>query len=39
MHALSSDGPGSVADLLKNAVREADGDGTYSQEQFQYSEV
>ena len=28
-----------VADLLKNAVREADGDGTYSQEQFQYSEV
>ena len=28
-----------VADLLKNAVREADGDGTYSQEQFLYSEV
>ena len=28
-----------VADLLKNAVREADGDGTYSQEQFRYSEV
>ncbi|QLF71317.1 hypothetical protein FE840_007445 [Peteryoungia desertarenae] len=27
-----------VADLLKNAVREADGDGTYSQEQFTYSE-
>ncbi|EHS53774.1 hypothetical protein PDO_0956 [Rhizobium sp. PDO1-076] len=23
-----------VADLLKNAVRDADGDGTYSQEQF-----
>ncbi|MBU2326197.1 MAG: hypothetical protein KJ755_02375 [Alphaproteobacteria bacterium] len=27
-----------VADLLKNAVRDADGDGTYSQEQFQFSE-
>jgi hypothetical protein len=28
-----------VADLLKNAVREADGDGTYTQEQFIYSEA
>jgi len=27
-----------VADLLKNAAREADGDGTYTQEQFLYSE-
>jgi hypothetical protein len=27
-----------VADLLKNAVRDADGDGTYTQEQFYYSE-
>jgi hypothetical protein len=27
-----------VADLLKNAVRDADGDGTYTQEQFLYSE-
>ncbi len=28
-----------VADLLKSAVRDADGDGTYTQEQFLYSEV
>jgi hypothetical protein len=28
-----------VADLLKNAVRDADGDGTYTQEQFAYSEA
>lgn len=28
-----------VADLLKNAVRDADGDGTYTQEQFFYSEA
>jgi hypothetical protein len=28
-----------VADLLKNAVRAADGDGTYTQEQFIYSEA
>lgn len=28
-----------VADLLKNAAREADGDGTYTQEQFLYSEM
>jgi len=28
-----------VADLLKNAVRDADGDGTYTQEQFLYSEA
>ncbi|MBP2548034.1 hypothetical protein J2858_000927 [Neorhizobium galegae] len=28
-----------VADLLKNAVRDADGDGTYTQEQFYYSET
>lgn len=28
----------SVADILRNAVREADADGTYSQEQFRYSE-
>ncbi|MCO5733045.1 hypothetical protein [Rhizobium sp. SSA_523] len=28
-----------VADLLKNAARDADGDGTYTQEQFIYSEV
>lgn len=27
-----------VADLLKNAVRDADGDGTYTQEQFLYSD-
>ena len=27
-----------VADILKNAVQEADGDGTYSQEQFRYSD-
>lgn len=27
-----------VADLLKNAEQEADGDGTYSEEQFRYSE-
>jgi hypothetical protein len=27
-----------VADLLKNAARDADGDGTYTQEQFRYSE-
>ncbi|MGF0537355.1 hypothetical protein ACQQ2Q_05115 [Agrobacterium sp. ES01] len=27
-----------VADLLKNAVQDADADGTYSQEQFLYSE-
>ena len=27
-----------VADLLKNAARDADGDGTYTQEQFLYSE-
>ncbi|MDI6838963.1 hypothetical protein [Ciceribacter thiooxidans] len=27
-----------VADLLKGAVRDADADGTYSQEQFRYSE-
>lgn len=27
-----------VADILRNAVREADADGTYSQEQFRYSE-
>lgn len=26
-----------VADLLKNAIKEADEDGTYSQEQFYYS--
>lgn len=26
-----------VADLLKNAIKEADEDGTYSQEQFLYS--
>lgn len=26
----------SVADLLKNAMRDEDGDGTYSQEQFLY---
>lgn len=31
MHAVRA-----VADLLKNAVQEADGDGTYSQEQFNY---
>jgi hypothetical protein len=28
-----------VADLLKNAARDADGDGTYTQEQFIYSEA
>ncbi len=28
----------SVADILRNAVQEADADGTYSQEQFRYSE-
>ncbi len=28
-----------VADLLKNAARDAEGDGTYTQEQFLYSEV
>lgn len=28
-----------VADLLKNAARDAEGDGTYTQEQFIYSEV
>lgn len=28
-----------VADLLKNAAQSADGDGTYSQEQFRYSEM
>ncbi len=28
-----------VADLLKNAAQTADGDGTYSQEQFRYSEM
>lgn len=28
-----------VADILKNAARDADGDGTYTQEQFLYSEV
>jgi len=28
----------SVADLLKNAVKDADADGTYSQEQFLYCE-
>jgi hypothetical protein len=33
MHAVRA-----VADLLKNAVQDADGDGTYSQEQFFYSE-
>jgi hypothetical protein len=33
LHAVRS-----VADLLKNAAREADGDGTYTQEQFLYSE-
>ena len=27
-----------VADILRNAVRDADADGTYSQEQFRYSE-
>lgn len=27
-----------VADILKNAVQEADADGTYSQEQFRYSD-
>ncbi|MCO6187098.1 hypothetical protein [Rhizobium sp. L1K21] len=27
-----------VADILRNAVREADADGTYSQEQFRYGE-
>ncbi|MDI7863428.1 hypothetical protein MRS76_15840 [Rhizobiaceae bacterium n13] len=27
-----------VADLLKNAEQEADGDGTYSEEQFRYCE-
>lgn len=27
-----------VADLLKNAEQEAEGDGTYSEEQFRYSE-
>ena len=27
-----------VADLLKNAVKDADADGTYSQEQFRYCE-
>lgn len=27
-----------VADILKNAARDADGDGTYTQEQFLYSE-
>lgn len=28
-----------VADLLKNAARDADGDGTYTQEQFSYSDA
>lgn len=28
-----------VADILKSAVQEADADGTYSQEQFRYSEI
>jgi hypothetical protein len=28
-----------VADLLKNAARDAEGDGTYTQEQFIYSEA
>ena len=28
-----------VADLLKNAARDADDDGTYTQEQFTYGEV
>ncbi len=28
----------SVADILRNAVREEEADGTYSQEQFRYSE-
>lgn len=28
-----------VADILKNAMQDADGDGTYSQEQFIYSEA
>ncbi|SMC84882.1 hypothetical protein [Rhizobium sp. RU36D] len=27
-----------VADILKNAIQDADADGTYSQEQFLYSE-
>ncbi len=27
-----------VADILKNAARDADGDGTYTQEQFLYSD-
>ena len=27
-----------VADILRNAVEEADGDGTYSQEQFLFRE-
>lgn len=34
LHAVRS-----VADLLKNAARDAEGDGTYTQEQFLYSEV
>ena len=34
LHAVRS-----VADILKNAARDADGDGTYTQEQFLYSEV
>lgn len=33
LHAVRS-----VADLLKDAAREAEGDGTYTQEQFLYSE-
>lgn len=28
----------SVTEILRNAAQEADGDGTYSQEQFRYSE-
>jgi hypothetical protein len=28
-----------VADILKNVARDADGDGTYTQEQFRYSEM
>jgi hypothetical protein len=28
----------SVTDILRSAAQEADGDGTYSQEQFRYSE-
>lgn len=34
LHAVRS-----VADLLKNVARDADGDGTYTQEQFTYGEA